>query len=861
MYQLFRQKEQRSLPFEWRLNIAAAIGLTLISALPGWSQTISIDGTTPTTQLNGGATCTGNCTITGGTAAGGNLFHSFTRFGVDSGATVEFTDPGVQNIITRVTGNLPSIIDGLLAVNGGNANLFLLNPNGITFGDGASLQLGGSFFASTANSIQFDEGAFGLTDSSATTSLLTINAPIGLQVGADAGAIMLNGTGNNLFINPNFSIVDTLTNRDLQLDQGTLALIGGSVTLDGAVLAAPSSRIEVGSVNSGLVRLVPLDQGFSLNYSDVNAFRDINLDNAALIDVSADGAGTIALRGQTVTLDGGSALVANTLGDASGGTVQVEAERLSISGTSTFVPSFVPPSAAEFVVMPSGIFAGVQTGAQGTGGQIDINVGQLDIADGAQIAAGTFDRGNAGTLNVRADSISISGGQPAGPSGIFATVAAAADGGPIGAATGNGGNLNIAADILVLQEGGQISAGTFGFGDAGNLTITGNQNVNSTLIEVTGSFGEPGAGGPSSIRAASERPWSGAGGTLTINTERLRVTEGGQIVTGTLSASDAGDLVVRATQIELRGGDDFGQSGLLSNAIDFQGSGLNGSSGNITVETGELRISDGGTISVSNTPTGGNPNLTPGQGPAGNITVSAQNILLTDGSSLNADTLNGDRANIQVDATTLTLMDSRISTNATGTATGGNITLNTGALTLLDNSTISANSVANFGGRVIINTDLLVQSPESAITATSALGPEFDGVVDIDTPDPVPDTVQEQTENPSETKQVIAACEQLTDNEFVATGQGGLPIDPTQVLSPQSSWADVRTLTAADITELAPQSDNGVSTALDTPSRLNQAQGLIRNEQGQLVLVGPSTGSNSSVSAIAHQTSLCHRAG
>lgn len=854
------------MPFEWRLNIATVIGLTLTSALPGWSQTISIDGTTPTTQVNGGATCTGNCTITGGTAAGGNLFHSFTRFGVDPGATVEFTDPGVQNIITRVTGNVPSIIDGLLAVNGGNANLFLLNPNGITFGDGASLQLGGSFFASTANSIQFNEGAFGLTDSSATTSLLTVNAPIGLQVGADAGSIMVNGSGNNLFINSNLSTNRAFLTPDLQINQNTIGLVGNSVIFDAAVVSAsggmtaPGGRVEVGSVSNGFVG-IDADNGFQLSYDAVDRFGDIALRDAAAIDVSGTSAGQVRLRGQNITVTDGSAILADTLGSGQGGSIQIEADTLSLSGTSSFVPIGVPAEFADLVVMPSRIIGSVDNGAAGSGSQIDINVSRLSLDGGSEIAAATFGSGNARDLNVTAtESITASGSRPAGPTGLFTTVGAGIPTGPtdpgsVNAATGNGGNLNVTTGVLSLQEGSQISAGTFGFGNAGNVTI------NSTLTEVVGSFGEPGAGGPSSIRSASERPWAGNGGTVTINTGRLLVADGGQIVTGTLSASDAGNIVVRANAIELRGGDAFGQSGLVSSAVDFQGSGLNGSSGNITVETSELRIADGGTISVSNTPTGGNPNLTPGQGPAGDITVSAQNILLTDGSSLNADTLNGDRANIQVDATTLTLMDSRISTNATGTATGGNITLNTGALTLLDNSTISANSVANFGGRVIINTDLLVQSPESAITATSALGPEFDGVVNIDTPDPVPDTVQEQTENPSETKQVIAACEQLTDNEFVATGQGGLPIDPTQVLSPQSSWADVRTLTAADITELAPQSDNGVSTALDTPSRLNQAQGLIRNEQGQLVLVGSSTGSSSSVSAIAHQTSLCHGAG
>jgi filamentous hemagglutinin family protein len=830
-------------------SIPLLLGIVCAIALPAGAQTIAIDGTTPTTLNGGDTSCSGDCTVTGGSQSGGNLFHSFTRFGIDTGATVTFTDPGVQNIITRVTGSEISVINGLLEVNGGSANFFLLNPNGITFGESASLQLGGSFVGSTANGVVFEDGVFSLTDSSAANSLLTINVPIGLQVGTEVGNITMNGTGSNLFVNPNFSLVPDLVTPDLQLNQGTLALVGGSVTLDSAVLSVPGGRVEVGSVENGQVGLIPLGEGFRLSYEGVDTFGNIILDNAALIDVSATSAGNIHLQGQTVSLNNGSALLAGTLGDGQGGGVQVNADSLLISGTSSFVPSFIPPSVAEFVVMPSGVFAGVQSGAEGTGGNIDINVRQLSLDSGAQIAAGTFDAGDAGTLNVISETVTVRGGRPAGPSGLFTTVGAAADGGPVGAATGNGGNLNITANMLSLQEGGQVSAGTFGFGNAGNLTI------NSNLTEVIGSFGIPGAGGPSSIRAASERPWAGAGGTLAINTDRLVVADGGQIVTGTLSSSDAGDLIVRAESVELRGGDDFGQSGLLSNAVDFRASGNDGSSGNIVVETGELLISDGATVSVSNTPSGANPNLTPGQGPAGNLTITAQNILMTNGGSLTADTLNGDRANIRVTAETLTLQNSRISTNATGTATGGNINLDTGALTLLDSSTISANSVFSFGGRVVINTDVLVQSADSQITATSAVGPEFDGVVEINSPNPVPSEAQTQEENPSETKQIIAACEQLTENELTVTGQGGLPADPTQILTAPGIWADVRLLSADDATTASQ-----VGSPRLEPSHtrvLSEAQGMARNNQGQLVLVSEPVSSSDSVLPSGHQASLC----
>jgi len=93
-------------------------------------------------------------TIYGGVRSGANLFHSFLELNVGNGRSLYFSDPGVSNILTRVTGTNPSKIDGRLGVSG-NANLFLINPNGIIFGSGSSLDIRGSFTATTAAAIKF----------------------------------------------------------------------------------------------------------------------------------------------------------------------------------------------------------------------------------------------------------------------------------------------------------------------------------------------------------------------------------------------------------------------------------------------------------------------------------------------------------------------------------------------------------------------------------------------------------------------------------------------------------------------------------------------------------------------------------
>jgi filamentous hemagglutinin family protein len=95
---------------------------------------------------------------------GKNLFHSFTQFGLNANEVANFISrPQIQNILGRVVGGNPSVINGLIQVTGGNANLFLMNPSGIIFGQNASLNIPGSFTATTATGIGFGSNWFNAT--------------------------------------------------------------------------------------------------------------------------------------------------------------------------------------------------------------------------------------------------------------------------------------------------------------------------------------------------------------------------------------------------------------------------------------------------------------------------------------------------------------------------------------------------------------------------------------------------------------------------------------------------------------------------------------------------------------------------
>ncbi|WP_167407591.1 filamentous hemagglutinin N-terminal domain-containing protein [Nostoc flagelliforme] len=138
-----------------------------------------------------------NDIIDGGAARGANLFHSFQDFNVSDGRGVYFANPqGITNIFSRVTGGNSSNIFGRLGVDGA-ANLFLLNPNGIVFGQNAQLDIQGSFLGTTANSLVFANGIeFSATNPQA-PSLLNINVPVGLQFGSQPGSITSHSLRSN----------------------------------------------------------------------------------------------------------------------------------------------------------------------------------------------------------------------------------------------------------------------------------------------------------------------------------------------------------------------------------------------------------------------------------------------------------------------------------------------------------------------------------------------------------------------------------------------------------------------------------------------------------------------------------------
>ncbi len=494
--------------------------------------------------------------LTGGAIRGTNLFHSFQEFNVSKERGAYFLIPSrnIQNVITRVTGSNRSEILGALGTRqiidnslvSSNANLFLINPNGIIFGPNTSLSLGGSFVASTASSIKFADGTLLSVKDPQTTPLLTVSVPIGLQFGRTPGDIIVQGIVQGEIVQGGLAV----------LPGKTLALVGGNVNLDGGVLQASGGQIALGGIlEAGTIGLNLNSNNQPLSFPNNVVLADVSLSNGALLDVSDEGSGNIQVQGRLVTLTDVSQLMADTYGSLNGRGIYIGAEQLTIKDgsqvtTSTFGKGFggsltVTASDSARVVgtnadgNPSSLL--VRTSGEGMAGNLTINTRNLIVQDGANVSASTDigSQGRGGTLNVTAsDSVKLSGISEISKlsSGLFAQTQG----------NGDAGSLTIDTNSLTVENGAQVSTGTYigSQGKGGDLTVHARD-----FVKLSGT----GPNGQDTGLLARTRG-SGDAGPLTINTGLLIVERGSQVTVGGIGSGNAGELQLTARALRLDGG-------------------------------------------------------------------------------------------------------------------------------------------------------------------------------------------------------------------------------------------------------------------------------------------------------------------
>ncbi len=606
-----------------------------------------------------------------GSQAGANLFHSFETFNINTGESGTFTGPGgIQNVIGRVTGGASSLIDGRLSCTIPGANLFLINPWGMMFGPNATLDVNGSFHASTADYLLLgDAGRFDAIHPE--QSVLTVDPPSAFGFLDDTAASI------------------TVEGSYLKVPEGeTLSLVGGDITLNDGTLHAPGGEIDLVSVASaGEVTLGASGPGMDSfeRLGNINITRSyaeyVKIDDTEIgdVDVSGERGGVIYVRGGNFYVDGGK-VYANTMGDKdSRGGIDVRVR--------------------DTVALDHGARISSMTYNSGNAGDILLEGTNVSLVGGVQVNTSAMrgSKGLGGDILVNTfESVSIEGHDAEGyPSGLFSNTLG----------SGDGGNITVTAPTFSLGVGGVIRASTYGSdrdaGNAGNITVNarefdakdgniqsythgsgngGNIKLSGTNISLTDG---------AQVNASAQKGSTGDGGSITINaTGSVTIvgedSEGNPsgIINDTSGDGDGGDIFIDSAMLLL------GQGSQIR-ALTFGKDENAGNAGNIQVRTRQFSAKGACGIFTH----------TYGAGNAGNIFLTAENILLANNAQIGAtawEVSTGNGGNVTINAKSDVAIEGKNSgiwCNTSGSGNGGQIQIDAENLFLIDGAGIHANVI------------------------------------------------------------------------------------------------------------------------------------------------------------------------
>ncbi|MUG92412.1 filamentous hemagglutinin N-terminal domain-containing protein [Scytonema sp. UIC 10036] len=627
--------------------------------------------------------------IDGGATRGTSLFHSFEKFNVDPNGRIYFNpQSGIQNIFSRVTGTNQSNIQGTLGVLSSNANLFFINPNGIVFGLNARLDVGGSFFASTAESLLFDGFEFSATNPQALPPTLNINIPIGLRFRDNPSSIEVRGSGQNLgqkngaeasFKNTDLNNVPP-GQTDLALLQvpagKTLAFVGGNVTLDGGVLQAPGGQVQLGGLaKQGTVEL----KDNTLIFPEGVQRADVTLTNQAGINVMVNdnrSGGSITINGQNIRISTGSLLTA-------------------------------------------GIAKDLQTD-NATAGDIRLNaIESVSVTDNSKIDNRTYGQGNAGNVIINAgENVLFNRSRAASPADSTDAI-------------GNSGDIRITTKTLTLTNNTNFYTASVAQGNAGNIILNA-----SNRIQID-------SGSQVNSSAAGNSPVKGKGGNIEITTTPgvFSLTNGSQLFADTNGKGNAGNVIINANEVNLVGPDSFIFNRVLANA--------EGKGGEIRINTNSFVAKNGATLFAAIFGKGDGANViidakervtfdgsvgfnaifSPVQGGAegngGAIRINTKLLELTNGATFNTSVDQNGRGkggNIEITAGVLSLINrGQLLADTSGTGNAGDVIIKAERVELVGANSgiydrVQKGAVAN-GGEIRINTNSLVAKDGAALFA------------------------------------------------------------------------------------------------------------------------------------------------
>ena len=516
-----------------------------------------------------------------GERSGANLFHSFLEFDLASDQSAIFRgSSSIQNVISRVTGDDPSLIAGTIRSEIPGAHLFLINPRGVTFTETAQLDAN-SFHVTTADYLEL--GSDGAQRFFADPALPSVLAPTEITAFGFLGA----------------PLPASITVEDSALVSapfGNLSLIGGDLMIRGGplgLLLAPGGRIALVSVGSaGEVDFDVADPFAAPDTSSFGALGAISLDDFAFVGVAAPGfdAGRIHVRGDSLEMAAGSTLVADdgflvfgvAFGGEAGGLIDLGLRgRLGMSGGS--------------VLDTQATFAGI----------VSVAAGEVELRDpGTRITNSTFEESFLGSIRVLATGDVTVDDEAEIVSRTF---------GP-----GTGPWISIDAADTLRVELGFVGTAALDDGDAGDLSLRADAVEILTLGAV---------GSSSQTLTATSMPSIAGTGDVFVEARSLLV-DGGLLFNAIESAGISGDISIEADEVTV---DHDGRIAASTSDPGFLADfGLIGHGGDVIVDARAVRVEGASFLGALSTPLLG---VFPSFGDAGDVSVTASESISVLGAS------------------------------------------------------------------------------------------------------------------------------------------------------------------------------------------------------------------------------------
>ncbi len=612
----------------------------------------------------------GNMEITSdyGRVSGKNLFHSFQTFNVNVSEKVTFSsEHAVQNVIARVTGSHFSTINGPVISTIDNANLYLINPQGIMFGDNASIDINGSFYASTADYIASNEEHF--------YSMLEKDTILFTEKPTSFG--FLSENPKKMIISGGWSLEHDIATLSVKTGK-TISLVSGGLEISNTKLEAVQGTINLASVASkGNVDLTNFD------LSDDCLKGNIQMDHSQ-INVSGDGSGDIYIRGGRIRIENESDVMADNTGSAKGGVTHIQASTVTIDHSNIYSDAEstgnggqIQIQADDTIVLTNQtrVYADAtnrQTGA-GDAGSIFMNSDHIQLLNKSIVSSDTYGDGQGGEVTMSASkAISI-----LDECKVF-TIAEGA-----GINAGKGGIIRIQSPNISIIQNSIVSTDTkYGYGNGGQIVLSGLEGMASESITIFGSR----------IYSGAVQNGFGDGGHVSIIGNTVSFINGAVIGSESDGRGKGGDVTITSSELDFFGYDSQNNPSAIYTTAQSQ-LGDAGDAGDISIISNTIRFQNQSGL-IANTE---------GPGQAGQIIVKSSVVELTEDSSISSASLGDQNAGnggaIQLNVfSELRLNHATILTSSFGDGHAGHISIAAKGIHLSNQSGIRSESKASIDG-------------------------------------------------------------------------------------------------------------------------------------------------------------------